>query len=1162
MKIDPPPEPVNVPPVTPVPSRKRPEDIETAPSFGAWTSPAFFQRSHASFGGLVDSSVDPFAEEEDGFIPGKGRKRPRFSMRSSEWRVVDEPASPGEKASPVDWTEELEAEVDEDESAAENIEIPQKSPEPASVLPDTQETLDSTSFGYSATSTGQLAPETGPTREEPVEPLTPTPASYVNGKEDLANSLQIPISSPHLRPVPSPGLPVPSPFASSTPGNGYLISDLAPTTQPSTTVTQSHEVIGDSGVPKVQPETVHVDTEDSNLKAEGVNSYPGHTAPVEPQLQTASEITEQVPEDVHSEEEEEEEEEEAVAVPGDVHSPSPDRESPVKNIPHMGVPDDHSDDVEMVDENEDEDEYLEDEMEQAAEHEPALSVERSQENPESEDEETAESPVEAQEPAADHHEPEEISEEDEDDQEDEDMNEAESDEYESESGYEDREEDIVDSEMESDEDEDEIPREVPTQAPPSNTQPDVIVLDSDDEDEPPVVPQIQQPQHERESEDVEQHALSPAEDRGEWPSDEEYEMGDETMAERQSDAKVDESEDGHAQDERVEEVDEDEDEDEEGDEEEEVDEEEEYEDEGDEDEEEKEASAAEERQRNGFHGEQPEQISLLDDDETEKSEDEHAQDAHVEEDVDEKEEYEANSPEDDQRVEDREEEDLTAYAQAEAQAEVDTVEYDTNKDEGKGQDQGNVSEGNIQGPELLEPGHTGQDEDARAIVVEQAEGHSDRQEVELVDRTSRAEDKPDKDRPDEEKPDESDADSQDEFVESSEFLAAPEVPPPAVDPTLKPLNPEQQLESNAAMIYDGAPSPPGAWYDAPTDLDESASELQDDEANGPSQQLAAEHEQQLHALAEARGNTPAIEITGTPEAQPWPRSHSIKQEEKEEDGSYTGLRSKYSYFAPLATLADHFNTLTDTISVIHDFSPITQAQAGPRDHILTLHLTDPSMAGTTLLAHLARPYPEALPQHPREGDAILLRNFKPKPFNRAMSLVSDDTSAWAVFPDNDANNELVPGPPVEYGVEERSYASGLRQWYRDDGGAALVADVSLQTSLNYDHDPDQNQDQDLSITSLSPTPSSNASISDSSDLDNLDTLDAQNLGLGLTSGGLLAHRSLLRHGRRRHRDSPRRGRRRITIHELRDGRRYTEVGSPSDRESIHELRDGTVYANL
>lgn len=65
----------------------------------------------------MDSGLDPFTEE-DGFVPGKGRKRPRFSMRSSEWRIVDEPASPGEKASPVDWAEELDE--DEDVKAAED----------------------------------------------------------------------------------------------------------------------------------------------------------------------------------------------------------------------------------------------------------------------------------------------------------------------------------------------------------------------------------------------------------------------------------------------------------------------------------------------------------------------------------------------------------------------------------------------------------------------------------------------------------------------------------------------------------------------------------------------------------------------------------------------------------------------------------------------------------------------------------------------------------------------------------------------------------------------------------------------------------------------------------------------------------------------------------
>lgn len=626
-----------------------------------------------------------------------------------------------------------------------------------------------------------------------------------------------------------------------------------------------------------------------------------------------------------------------------------------------------------------------------------------------------------------------------------------------------------------------------------------------------------------------------------------------------------EAEEDEGGDEEVNEEDEDEnEEEEEEDEGEEEDEDEEYENEEEEDGEE----SAEDQPGRRLPGEQPEQISLLDDDETgEQSEDEHAQDTRVEEDEDEKEDEadvqvqeQSKEPEDDQRVEDKAEEEEN-LAQTEARAEVHTVENDTSKDESKDEEHMEVVEEKNPDPEVLEHEQTGQD---------------DKQEVELVDRTGRVEDHPDEDRPDaykpdEEKPDESDADSQDEFVEPLEFLAAPEGPRVASEPALHQLDREQQLESTAGLVYDGAASPPGEWYDAPTDVNESASvstsEQQDDE---PSQQLAAEYEQQqLHALAEVGGTTPAIEITGTPEPEPesMPRTPSIKQEENENEHEHgsTGLRSKYSYFAPLASLPDHFNTLTDTITIIHDASPITQAQSGPRDYILTLHLTDHSMAGTTVLAHLARPYSEALPQNPREGDALLLRNFKPKPSNRAMSLVSDDTSSWAVLPTDNPNEDLVPGPPVEYGVEERSYASGLRHWYRYEGGAALVADVSLQASIDYDQEGDEEEDHDLSITSLSPSPSSNASVSGSgSGGSEIDNLDAQNLGLGLTSGGLVARRSLLRRAdrrRRRRRDSQRRGRR-ITIHELRDGRRYTEVGSPSGQESIHELRDGTVYANL
>ncbi|MGC0681816.1 hypothetical protein ACPL21_22530, partial [Escherichia coli] len=53
-------------------------------------------------------------------------------MRSSEWRIVDEPASPGEKAIPVDWTEELDEDEneneDEDVKAAEDIEMSEEAP--------------------------------------------------------------------------------------------------------------------------------------------------------------------------------------------------------------------------------------------------------------------------------------------------------------------------------------------------------------------------------------------------------------------------------------------------------------------------------------------------------------------------------------------------------------------------------------------------------------------------------------------------------------------------------------------------------------------------------------------------------------------------------------------------------------------------------------------------------------------------------------------------------------------------------------------------------------------------------------------------------------------------------------------------------------------------
>lgn len=51
------------------------------------------------------------------------------------------------------------------------------------------------------------------------------------------------------------------------------------------------------------------------------------------------------------------------------------------------------------------------------------------------------------------------------------------------------------------------------------------------------------------------------------------------------------------------------------------------------------------------------------------------------------------------------------------------------------------------------------------------------------------------------------------------------------------------------------------------------------------------------------------------------------------------------------------------------------------------------------------------------------------------------------------------------------------------------------------------------------------------------------------------------HSHRQRRTSRSRGHRRVTIHELRRGRQYTEVGVPADRKAIHQLRDGTKYTD-
>ncbi|WEW56124.1 hypothetical protein PRK78_001559 [Emydomyces testavorans] len=234
-----------------------------------------------------------------------------------------------------------------------------------------------------------------------------------------------------------------------------------------------------------------------------------------------------------------------------------------------------------------------------------------------------------------------------------------------------------------------------------------------------------------------------------------------------------------------------------------------------------------------------------------------------------------------------------------------------------------------------------------------------------------------------------------------------------------------------------------------------------------------------------------------------------------------GLRTKLSYFSPLSLLGGNFNRSTDTISAVASASPVSRASRNPRDYFITIHITDSSMGGDVVCVQVFCSNKAFLPTC-TQGDIILLRNFKVGSVDHKMMLSSMDDSSWAVFVQGAQENVQINGPPVEFGDEEQAYVTSLRQWYMD-GGEDLIAEKTARP-----------RESGSAETSSSIAPSESGSVS--------------SRGQG----------NIFKKYRRKRKSTPRR----ITVHELRGGRRYLDVTSPSDKESIHELRDGTVYAHL
>ncbi|KAL9640092.1 MAG: hypothetical protein Q9204_000844 [Flavoplaca sp. TL-2023a] len=245
---------------------------------------------------------------------------------------------------------------------------------------------------------------------------------------------------------------------------------------------------------------------------------------------------------------------------------------------------------------------------------------------------------------------------------------------------------------------------------------------------------------------------------------------------------------------------------------------------------------------------------------------------------------------------------------------------------------------------------------------------------------------------------------------------------------------------------------------------QSPAKSEESDASDVSEQYAdpkdikAEEEEDQTAEEEEEEEIPSSDIISPPKPPP---SKSIFQRTSpttfiSTSTPPTGLRTSHAYYTPLSNLPSHFNTTTSTLSIVLASLPITRASSGPRDFYTTLFLTDPSslqaqqqpplsqssnsfqaanlQTATFTLARLFRPSRISLPQKPKKGDVILLRSCAVTSYSRTASLLSSNSSAWALFSYGRHNTEpAIAGPPVEFGAEERGYVRGLWEWWEQLG---------------------------------------------------------------------------------------------------------------------------------
>ena len=1210
---------------------------------GSWESPAFLRSSRGSFNGLIDSPYGLFTEA-DGSIPGKGRKRPRFSFQNTNWRVVDEPLSPREKESQVDWADILDEYMDDTEDVRSETGHRETSVQPQEVATPVHSFLSdnepaSTPLEPQGEKYSQAYVEGEKNRGEPTGTPVIAESDFENMQEAVSDTpgevarkdLHLPIKTPHLGPISSQDLPTPSPLVTTSNAKTSYF-----TTNTSTEQARDNQSVPPAG--EVDTTSMGVaasereEDEDQPLDSEPVLPGPAESPEARPHLTTddraevpvlgvqdrametqvvdrgtegtavtevtgATEILEPEKQDVQSRLDEE------VTIVGQYEVEEKDEQESGEEDEEEGKEEEENeeekeeeDEEEGEEEEENEEEEEEEEIDQIVVPEPreipadndasvtsteeaeGVDIDFTQSNEENKADDSVENSSSEERYSGYEHEkqsgddPEKIRQDeleeessekgseirspaeqgeggDEDDEDEVDENEEweieEDQEYdedgehhdddglyddeESEDGHEPRH--IYDDEYESQASSADQPDNFPShqrQQAPEAAKPDVIVLDSDSEEEAPVPTQNVQQENAnprempRSSQEANEERPKPHnEDLGsegaeEFSYSEEEVVSDEDESEAEGESEGEGIEEPHEESRMEGEVEEEEEDEEE-----------------DEDEGENEERDDLNEVQNTTENIERQEMEIVENRST-------------------------VSPDAGEQVEDPGEEGgeegsegLESFGIKQVVSASESG-YEPHDRQAASEDVGSAMEPDVLDPRLhteeiyggtTRPDQEGGNEDVNVVHIESssfsAEGIGHGMHLDGASSPRPAQDSSLSDvgtshhhhhhhhpLPIQEPNISVDSQESDEQVlsasESREDLIGPELQLQAeLMPGSQLENPSVSAEketSRASMIREES-QPQGEGEKERSPYNDDALKQGTD---------FVEHQD---PYSEVPTRETDAEIPNDSEDQ--------QLEPRRETGGW--ISDRMPKVIPLADVINHFGALTETISIVHETHAIHQTTSG--GNFLTIQITDPSMAGGTLPVQIFHPHMEALP-HASEGNVILFRNFLVKHLShkRGVMLTSvENTSSWAILNTNmaegssgtDAESTTNPSNSTidDDVAERRAYAAQLRKWYLEDG-AARIADCKLQASV-----------EQASMEDASPV--NDAFLSERAE--SLDTPLRGIRGSPLSTGSSRSSRK----------STPRR----IILHELRGGRRYADVEPLSDKDSVHELRDGTVYVN-